>query len=140
MTTNFASVRGDATFDTRVDPLMPRNAVLLTAAIEHLAFTSGSAVDRTELDASGYLGFIRSIGGCSCTSRALAPIVRCRRTSWPLLGGWSSLRGAFKRARSWATWSSGDRPNCARAVDALGGHAFPRAWASARFVDVRIGV
>ncbi len=48
----------DAAFDTRVDPMLSRNAVYVRAAVERLGVREGAAPVRTLLDASGYLGAI----------------------------------------------------------------------------------
>ncbi len=47
---------GDATLDTRVDPMLSRNAVYVRGAIERLQVRNGRDATRTLLDASGYLG------------------------------------------------------------------------------------
>ena len=46
----------DATIDTRVDPMLSRNAVYIRSAVERLAVRDGTAPVRTLLDASGYIG------------------------------------------------------------------------------------
>ena len=46
----------DAAFDTRVDPMLSRNAVYVRAAVERLGVRQGAAPLRTLLDASAYLG------------------------------------------------------------------------------------
>ena len=46
----------DATVDTRVDPMLSRNAVYVRAAVERLAVRNSSAPVRTLLDANGYIG------------------------------------------------------------------------------------
>jgi outer membrane protein assembly factor BamA len=46
----------DATFDTRVDPMLSRNAVYTRAGVERLAVRDRSTPIRTMLDASGYVG------------------------------------------------------------------------------------
>lgn len=48
----------DAAFDTRVDPMLSRNAVYVRAAVERLDVRHGAAPLRTLLDASGYVGAI----------------------------------------------------------------------------------
>lgn len=89
---DFKSVGGSIAFDTRLDPVMPRNAVFATASLDRLFFGAGVATNRTRLDGRGYVGFIRQT----------VFVVRAVResTSGPLptylrslLGGWSSLRG-----------------------------------------------
>ncbi|MEQ1730174.1 MAG: BamA/TamA family outer membrane protein, partial [Vicinamibacterales bacterium] len=47
-----------AAFDTRVDPMLSRNAVYVRAAVERLGVRQGAAPLRTLLDASAYLGTI----------------------------------------------------------------------------------
>ena len=46
----------DATVDTRVDPMLSRNAVYVRAAVERLAARNSSAPVRTLFDANGYIG------------------------------------------------------------------------------------
>ncbi|MEQ1911966.1 MAG: BamA/TamA family outer membrane protein [Vicinamibacterales bacterium] len=46
----------DATVDTRVDPMLSRNAVYVRAAVERLSVRNSSAPTRTLLDANGYIG------------------------------------------------------------------------------------
>ena len=58
--TDARSIGADLVFDTRIDPLMPHNAVYARAAVEHLAFSSRPAV-RVEIDANGYIGLYRGI-------------------------------------------------------------------------------
>jgi outer membrane protein assembly factor BamA len=83
-----ASAGADVVIDTRLDPLLPRNAVYGRAAWEHLSLR----VNRTELEARGYLGLV----GQSVLA------VRAERQSAgrplplylkPLLGGMANLRG-----------------------------------------------
>lgn len=89
------SLRGDITFDTRLDPVLPRNAVYVTASAERFFFESGSphqSVTRTRVDARGYIGVI---GQQVLVVRALrednnVPAPLYLRS---LLGGWSNLRG-----------------------------------------------
>ena len=77
----------DVTFDTRIDPVLPRNAVYARAAWEHIG-----GANRTDLDARGYVGVIgQTIAQVrlqrSDSDRPLAPYLK------PLLGGMSNLRG-----------------------------------------------
>jgi outer membrane protein assembly factor BamA len=53
-----SSVGVDVAVDTRVDPLMPRNAIYLRAGAERLNFGGSSAI-RTSTDANGYIGLVR---------------------------------------------------------------------------------
>jgi outer membrane protein assembly factor BamA len=88
----FWSAGGDVAFDTRRDPVLPRNAVLATASWERLTFGSGGSVQRSRLEGRGYLGLIGQ--------HVLAVRVLRESASGPLppylkslLGGWSNLRG-----------------------------------------------
>lgn len=53
-----ARTGADVALDTRVDPMLSRNAVFVRGAIERLAVQDAAAPVRTLLDASGYLGAI----------------------------------------------------------------------------------
>jgi len=82
----------DVAFDTRLTPVLPRNAVYTRAAVERVAFEAGGRVVRTSLDARGYLGLVgqtvlEARAARHHASQPLPPYLR-----W-LLGGWSSLRG-----------------------------------------------
>ena len=83
----FAQAGADVVFDTRVDPILPRNAVYARAAYEHIA-----GANRTELEARGYVGlfgqtvFAVRVQGMNA-DRALPPYLK------PLLGGMMNLRG-----------------------------------------------
>ena len=83
----------DVAFDTRLDPLMPRNAVYATASIERVAFDSTAThTYRRRLEARGYLGVFRQNVVVARVLREdasdpLPPYLQ------PLLGGWSTLRG-----------------------------------------------
>jgi outer membrane protein assembly factor BamA len=86
------SIRVDAAFDTRLDPVLPRNAVFASAGAERLFFDGRPSIDRLRLDGRGYLGLF---GQQVLVVRAVredvsAPVPRYLRS---LLGGWSSLRG-----------------------------------------------
>jgi hypothetical protein len=103
----FEHVGGDVVLDTRVDPVLARNAVYGRAAFEHLRFGDGplatpvdparyagyqGSVNRTELDGRGYLGLIGQavLAGRVLredSDRPLPPYLR------PELGGLSNLRG-----------------------------------------------
>lgn len=98
---HFTTISADATLDTRMDSALPRNAVYVNGSIEHVMFgdTSitlpagdGNSLNRTRLDARGYLGLI---GQQILVARVLAedtdrPAPLYLRS---LLGGWSNLRG-----------------------------------------------
>ncbi|MEO5742809.1 MAG: BamA/TamA family outer membrane protein [Vicinamibacterales bacterium] len=86
------SVGADVVVDTRVDPLMPHNAIFVRSAIERLHFSSTNTAVRTEIDANGYVGLY---GGTVLALRAVredfsrpAPVFYKS-----MLGGSSTLRG-----------------------------------------------
>jgi outer membrane protein assembly factor BamA len=89
---NIRSVGADLTLDTRIDPILPRNAVYAVASWERLTFASGGATNRTRVEGRGYLGLIRQ------TVLVLRAVREDADRPLPLylkslLGGWSSLRG-----------------------------------------------
>jgi outer membrane protein assembly factor BamA len=92
VTDRFTQFGLDITFDTRLDPMLARNAFYARAAIEHLSFDTATAVNRTDLDVRGYLGLP---GQSILVMRAqrqsadtpLPPYLKA------LLGGMSNLRG-----------------------------------------------
>jgi outer membrane protein assembly factor BamA len=53
------SVGADVIVDTRVDPLMPHNAIFVRSAIERLHFSTSNTAVRTTIDANGYIGVYR---------------------------------------------------------------------------------
>jgi hypothetical protein len=96
----FLHAGGDVILDTRVDPVLARNAVYAKASWEHLSFGDGPAdaahsrggTNRTEVDARGYLGVFRQNVLAARilrqdTDRPLPPYLQ------PLLGGLENLRG-----------------------------------------------
>ena len=99
---SFASVGADAELDTRIDPILPRNAVYGRAAWDHLSFDGSQepnaerrtafGVNRTTLDGRGYVGLL---GQSVLALRALRedssrPLPLYLK---PLLGGMANLRG-----------------------------------------------
>jgi outer membrane protein assembly factor BamA len=96
-TDRFVHGGGDVVFDTRIDPALPRNAVYVKANWEALRFDAASnessrRINRTELDARGYVGLLgQTILALRVqrldASGALPPYLE------PLLGGMSNLRG-----------------------------------------------
>ena len=87
----FAHGGADLVLDTRLDPLLPRNAVYARAAWDRFNLPAG-AVARTELDGRGYVGLV---GQNVLAVRALrtdsnAPLPPYLQ---PLLGGMANLRG-----------------------------------------------
>ena len=103
----FAQVSGDVTYDTRVDPVLARNAVYARASWEHLAFGDGplpgpaepggyggdqGSANRTSLEGRGYLGLVGQLVLAGRvlrqdSDRPLPPYLQ------PELGGLSTLRG-----------------------------------------------
>jgi len=85
------SVGADVTVDTRVDPLMPRNAVFLRAGLAKLRLPERNPV-RTELDANVYLGLIR---GAVLSLRGLRENFSEPAPAFykSVLGGTANLRG-----------------------------------------------
>ncbi len=88
LTSDYGDGGADVTLDTRLDPMLARNAVYTKARWSHLGFGANQA----ELDARGYLGLVRqsilAVRAQSVTSdQAMPPYLQ------PLLGGMSNLRG-----------------------------------------------
>lgn len=54
------SIGADVVLDTRVDPLMPYNALFVQASVERLGFVAEGAT-RTAVDAHGYVGLPRGL-------------------------------------------------------------------------------
>ncbi len=55
------SVGADVVVDTRVDPLMPHNAIFVRSAVQRLFFSPTGTAVRTEIDANGYVGLYRGM-------------------------------------------------------------------------------
>jgi hemolysin activation/secretion protein len=86
-----ARVGAGVTVDTRVDPVLARNAVLARASWERLSPRTG-AFDILDIDVSGFLGFVgRSVlvahGRRRDANRALPPYEQA------MIGGAASVRG-----------------------------------------------
>jgi len=86
----FAHAGADVVVDTRLDPVLPRNAIYARAAWEHDALDGG--FERTDLEARGFVGLfgqnilaLRAVRNTA--SRPLPPYLQ------PLLGGMANLRG-----------------------------------------------
>lgn len=77
----------DITFDTRIDPTLPRNAVYARAAWEHI-----DGVNRMDLELRGYIGVFRQnvLAIRAMRSDADGPLQPALK---PLLGGMANLRG-----------------------------------------------
>ena len=85
------SIGGDIILDTRIDPVLPRNAVFARASVDRLAF-SHAALVKTELEAIGYIGLYR---GNVLVVRALREGMNHPAPPYfkSILGGASNLRG-----------------------------------------------
>jgi hypothetical protein len=92
------SIGADVIVDTRVDPLMPHNAIFVRAAIERLRFSSSNTAMRTEIDANGYVGLYR---GTIVALRAVREDFSRPAPAFykSLLGGSRNLRG-FRAGRA----------------------------------------
>jgi hypothetical protein len=88
----FTHAGAGVTFDTRLDPFLPRNAVYARASIEHFDFQKAAAAARTELDGRGYIGLI---GQNVLVLRALRQDSNLPLPAYlqPMLGGMANLRG-----------------------------------------------
>lgn len=91
-TTRVASTGIDVVYDTRLDPMLARNAVYARAVWEYLGFDNRVDAARYELDGRGYLGLIgQSVlavrGLRQDASQPLPDYLK------PLLGGTANLRG-----------------------------------------------
>ena len=105
---HFAQAGADVRYDTRVDPILPRDAVFLRASVEQMAFGNAplpisddpkqylgyrGSLTRVDLDARGYVGlpFTQSVlalrGFRVDASRPLPPYMQ------PEIGGLGTLRG-----------------------------------------------
>lgn len=88
----FVHVGADVVVDTRLDPLLARNAAYARVSWERLGFRSGNAMHRSELEGRGYLGLF---GQSVLVVRALRedsdkPLPVYLK---PMLGGLANLRG-----------------------------------------------
>jgi outer membrane protein assembly factor BamA len=88
----FVRLGGDVTFDTRIDPIVPRNAIYVRTAWDHLAFAKTQDANRVDADVRGYLALFGQTvlmirGQWEGSSQGLPPYLR------PLLGGVANLRG-----------------------------------------------
>jgi outer membrane protein assembly factor BamA len=82
----------DVVFDTRIDPMLPRNAVYARAAWDRLAFERAVDTGRTDLEARAYVGLpaqsIIVLRALRQDSDQALP-----RSLSPIFGGTASLRG-----------------------------------------------
>jgi outer membrane protein assembly factor BamA len=88
----FTSLGAEVVFDTRLDPFLARNAVFLQATRSRLVFDKRGSVNRTALEAHGYVGLFRQTILVASVKKdgADGPLPDYLR---PLLGGPSSVRG-----------------------------------------------
>jgi len=88
----FRSVGADVTIDTRENPALPRNAVLVTAVAEQLFFESGERLTRTRVEGFGYVGLFGQhvLVVHALREDANRPAPDYMRS---ILGGWSTVRG-----------------------------------------------
>jgi outer membrane protein assembly factor BamA len=82
----------DITFDTRLDPGLPRNAVFAKVSWARLAGERTEAFNTTTVDARGYVGLVRQSILIVRAEHTTSDRPRARFLK-PLLGGWSKLRG-----------------------------------------------
>jgi len=87
-TDTFGQFGADVVFDTRIDPLLPRNAVYARAAWEHLTL----GVNRREYDARGYIGLVGQSVVALRVQRQDADSLLPFYLK-PLLGGMPNVRG-----------------------------------------------
>lgn len=92
------SIGADVIVDTRIDPLMPHNAIFVRSAIERLHLSSSNTAVRTEVDANGYVGVYR---GTIVALRAVREDFSRPAPAFykSLLGGSRNLRG-FRAGRA----------------------------------------
>jgi len=109
-TDRFAQAGADVVLDTRVDPVLPRNAVYARAAVDRFDFASAGGITKTQLDGRGYLGLF---GQTVLAVRALREAADGTLPPYEqlLLGGMANC-AAFARARPQATCSRQDRWSC----------------------------
>ena len=88
----FRQLGADIILDTRVDPVLPRNAIYARAGIERLDFRSVGGVMRTRIDARGYVGLF---GQMVLAMRAMREAADGSLPPYEklLLGGMANLRG-----------------------------------------------
>ena len=86
------SFGGSVVLDTRSDPVLPRNAVFVTADAERTFVDADPGLTQTHVDAQGFLGLIGQLVLVARVERraADAPLPPFLK---PLLGGNSTLRG-----------------------------------------------
>jgi outer membrane protein assembly factor BamA len=87
-----ARIGGALTVDTRIDPVMARNAVFARVAVEHLAIDSAADVSTMAIDLRGYIGLV---GQTVLVLRGIRDDGNRSRPDYlrPILGGINNLRG-----------------------------------------------
>jgi hypothetical protein len=88
----FASFSTDVTYDTRLDPGLPRNAVFARASWVRREGDGAGVFHILSADARGYVGLIGQSVLAARVEHDRANRARPRYLQ-PLLGGWSNLRG-----------------------------------------------
>ena len=74
----WASFGGEATLDTRIDPVLPRNAVFARASIDHDVVDNDDELQPVASRGAGRYRVV-SVRWCSCCApSARRPIIRCR--------------------------------------------------------------
>lgn len=89
---SFLEAGPEVVFDTRLDPILARNAVYLRGGWSHLAFRNGDAAGRSSLEGIGYLGLL---GQTVLVVRAQRDAAKRALPLYlqPILGGTDNLRG-----------------------------------------------
>jgi hypothetical protein len=89
---SFVHAGADIVLDTRLDPMLARNAVYARAAWDHFDIRGGSAVDRLQLEGRSYIGLV---GQSVLVLRALREDATEPLPPYlqPILGGLANLRG-----------------------------------------------
>jgi outer membrane protein assembly factor BamA len=88
----FSSIGADVTLDTRADPVLPRNAVLVMASAERIFMVGGPPITRARIEANGYIGLFRQhvliVRGVVEDANRTQPLYMRS-----IMGGWSTVRG-----------------------------------------------
>ncbi len=90
--TDFLQTGADLVFDTRIDPVLARNAVYARASWDRFALSGADAFRQYSVDLRGYVGFVGQsvvVGRVyrTASDQALPPFLQ------PILGGMENLRG-----------------------------------------------
>src|SRR5207247_7437812 len=89
---SFGHAGVDAVLDTRLDPMLARNAIYARAAWDHLSFRGSDSNNRSELEARGYIGLV---GQTVLVLRLLRADASRPLPAYlqPILGGLANVRG-----------------------------------------------